>query len=453
MRYFIMLPLLALLFSCGSNDGAYLQVEENSSTIDSLYLTELISKKLIAKINPRDQNSQIPLSVDSVSIGVIKKRGDRYNYHLTLLTPNTKTKLRVLSDSTYATNKLSDSLLNYISRSTNKFIGKHQPFILNTTDMDSIVDLFEVLRNKRKTVIEENKNRLSMEELELLHFQSEGRINGFLFFFGRVVKRLSPDDHFFRFISTIDENTRWAKTLPDNILYKHEINYLRQHDSLTDMTSFINYIDEKTTNRDLFSFLKAIYLRDIIESPSYWEKHQKLFDTKILKQTVDAETENQYYNLIEPASSSYFVSGKGKPAFDFTAEKLDGTKINLSDYRGKIVFIDTWATWCGTCLRQKPQALALADKYKDDPRVEVIFISVDSKREMWEKFLTRKGETELPNNYYIGKGMRSDYAQNYNIKSLPRYFLIDAQGDIINANILEPSRAVIDMIELELQNM
>ncbi|MCX2718031.1 TlpA family protein disulfide reductase [Lentiprolixibacter aurantiacus] len=453
MKYFIILPVLALLFSCGSNDGTYLQVEENNSTIDSLYLTALISDKLIAKIDARDQNSLLPLPVDSVSIGVIKKRGDRYNYHLTVLAPNTKTKLRVFSDSTYATDKLSDSLLNYISRSNNNFIGRHQPFIYSTSDMDSIVDLFEVLRNKRRTVIEKNKSRLSKAELELLHFQNEERINGFLLFFGRVVKRLSPDDSYFRFISTIDENTRWAKTLPDNILYKHEINYLRQHDSLTNIGSFINYIDEKTTNRDLFSFLKAVYLRDIIESPSYWEKHQKLFDTKELKHLADAEANNPYFAIFKRASTSYFVSGKGKKAFDFTAEKLDGTAIKLSDFKGKIVFIDTWATWCGTCLIQKPQALDLAEQYKDEPRVEVIFISVDSSREIWEKYLNRKGETESPNNFYIGEGMRSDYAQNYNIKSLPRYILIDAQGDIINGNILEPSESVVNIIENELQNM
>jgi thiol-disulfide isomerase/thioredoxin len=453
MKYFTILPVLALLFACGSNDGTYLQVAENNSTIDSLYLTELVTEKLIAKIDPREQDSQIPLLVDSVCIGVIKKRGDRYNYHLTVLTPNTKTKLKVLTDSTYATDKLSDSLLNYINRSTNKFIGEHQAFILNTPDVDSIVDLFEEFRNKRKAVIEENRNKLNKEELELLHFQNEARIHGFLFFLGRVVKRLPPDDAYFRFINTIDENTSWAKTLPDNILYKHEINYLRQHDSLTDMSSFINYVDEKTTNRDLFSFLKAYYLRQIIESPSYWEKHQKLFDTKVLKKMVDAEADNPYIDLFEHASSSYFVSGKGKTAFDFSAEKFDGTEIRLSDFRGKIVFIDTWATWCGTCLRQKPQALALAQKYKDDPRVEVIFISVDATRDIWEKFLIRKGETGLPNHFYLGRGMRSDYAHNYNIKSLPRYFLIDAKGDIIDGNILEPSRAVEDRIEKELQKM
>lgn len=452
MKYFIILILNIVLFSCGTNDQTYLRIEMNDSNIDSLFITDIVTGEILAGLDLHKDHIKYPLSVDSLKVGIIRTKDDAKS-QLMMIGPNTRTSLKITSDSSITTSSMADSLLNYMHSSNNKFIGQFQNFIFTTTDKDSIVDLFKSFEQERRQLIESNDTYLSRNEKALLHFQNKARINSFLLFFGRISMGLPADDSFFNFIEDIDVNTKWAKSLPINILYTHEINYLLQNDSLTDINRFINFIDSNTSNGDLFSFMKAYYLKEIIESPSYWQNHYKLFNTVVLKQALDAEINNPYYHIVERPSNYYFTSRVGEPAFDFTAQKIDSSHVKLSDYKGKIVFVDTWATWCGACIVQKPQAMALAEKYKYDPRVKVLFISVDASKKRWVNYLTLNNELDYPNNFFIKNGMRTKYGDNFNIKSIPRYILIDRNGVIINGNISEPSKAVVDMIENELKSM
>jgi thiol-disulfide isomerase/thioredoxin len=302
-------------------------------------------------------------------------------------------------------------------------------------------------------MIENQSNRLTADEKELLLYQNDARINSFLFFFGRITKKLPPASSYFRFVNDINNNTKWTKSLPHNLLYKHEINYLINYDSQPNMNAFLSYIESQTSNKDLLAFLKAIYIREIIEKPFYWERHQALFDSEILKATLLKEKENPYYDLIQRSSDNYFSSQKGVVAYDFTSERIDGTKLRLSDLKGKIVFIDTWASWCGPCISERPNVLELANRFKDNPRVEILMISVDASRDDWIKYLTKMNQLGNHGDVIIENGMRTKYGDSFNVKFIPKYILIDGNGVIIDSDIPGPSKAVVDLIEKELKSM
>jgi thiol-disulfide isomerase/thioredoxin len=453
MKYIVLLlSLTAVLVSCDTKSNFNITTESDNTDVDSIYITESITERIITRIalkgNPFVPNNKI----DSITIGQIKTKDGKQSY-LTILRPNKDFKIYIKSDSTISTNNIGDSILNYLWKSNNEFIAKNSSIIFGSSPSDSVARLFNNFRTVRKEKIDEHADKLTIEERELLYYQNDARVYSFLFYFGRIIKNYPPKDNFFKFSENISNNTNWAKTLPQNLLYKHEVSYLNTYDSLTSMSSFINYMDSQTTNKDLLAFLKAIYICEIIESPSYWERHQKLFNSVTLQQEIDNEKTNIYSTLINKSSKSFFSSQKGIDAYNFTAERVDGSQIRLEELRGKIVFIDSWASWCGPCIAHRPRVLELAKKYENDPRVEVLMISVDASKDIWSKSLTKMNQQGNSGDLIIENGMRTLYGNNFNIKSIPKYILIDQFGVIIKSDIAEPSKAVEDMIERELSKI
>ncbi len=452
MKYCIPLCLAIILLSCESRKQGQIAIEVHQNPIGSLYITESITERLVSVIPINTKNTSVPNGFEATTIGIIQtKEGGKSR--LTILSPNKSYNIQINPDSTITTSNIADSLLNYLWKSNNKFIAQNQQFLFTTSALDSIIRLFDKFRLSRKNEIERHTKRLAEEEKELLLHQNNARINSFLFFFGRIAKNLSPDNSFFQFADHIDNNTKWTKSLPQNLLYKHEINYLKKQDSLTDISTFLKYVETQTSNQDLLSFLKAIYLREIIETPSYWERHQTLFNSEVLNDVIEKEKDSPYYDLIKRSSDNYFSSSKGTKAYDFTAKAVNGKDVKLSDLAGKLVFIDSWASWCGPCIRHRPKVLELAQKYKDNPRVEVLMILVDATKEDWINYLSKKDELDIPGDLIIENGMRTKYGDRFNIKSIPRYMLIDPNGIIIDGNTPEPSQALEDIIKKELKKI
>lgn len=267
---------------------------------------------------------------------------------------------------------------------------------------------------------------------------------------GRVSKELNPDNSYFDFIDQIPEATETLKSLPDIYLYKYEIQYLRKNKSIESIPDFLSFIEYKTENKDLADYLKAIYIQELIESPSYWQKHEKLFNTELLSKVLDSEKNNTYHHLIERPSSSFHASQNGQNAYAFEAQNRFDDNFNFQDLKGKVVFIDVWATWCGPCIKQRPRVLEFKDKNNND--VQILMVSVDSSKDKWLSFLTNE-DKEPGGNLFTENGMRTEFGEGYNIKPIPRYLLIGKDGKIINSNISEPSIAVEEEIEKALNGI
>ena len=452
-RIRLLLFLAYMMVSCQTKDTHNIIVHSDHIQIDSIFISNLIPEKVIAEMALSGSLSKREFRFEDISTGKIQFR-DRKQRYLTILRPNKKLSIHVGADSTIRTNHLEDSLLTYLWKSNNEFLAERTNFIFNTENFDSIVQIFNDLRLRRQDVIEYHSKRLPNEISELLHFQNDARIYSFLFYYGRVIKKLHQDDKFFNFIYSMDHNGRWIKTFPHNTLYRYEIEYLKKYDSINSLRSFLSYIEDHTENADLADFLKSIYLTEVIEQPYYWEKHNQLFNSKSLQKAVKQEIKNPYRFLFEESSHAFFSTRKGKEGYNFIAEQIQGKKMRLSDFKGKIVFIDNWATWCGPCVAQRPNVLQLAKKYKDNPNIVFLMVSLDSKRSEWLKFVNQEQLSE--NNgtdLWIDDGMKSAYGQNYNIKFIPKYMMLDDKGVIVDSNLPEPSLELEKLIERELREM
>ncbi|MCE2435790.1 MAG: redoxin domain-containing protein [Candidatus Latescibacteria bacterium] len=114
---------------------------------------------------------------------------------------------------------------------------------------------------------------------------------------------------------------------------------------------------------------------------------------------------------------------KSMPAPDFQAETLEGKKVSLSDYQGKVLILDFWATWCGPCLAELPYFQELVNLYKNDPSVAFLTISQDRSKDIVRKFIEKEGYT-FPVIFDTGMG------QLFEIEGIPVLIVIDQEGNI-----------------------
>lgn len=132
------------------------------------------------------------------------------------------------------------------------------------------------------------------------------------------------------------------------------------------------------------------------------------------------------------------VPASGQPAFDFRLPDAQGKEHSLSDYRGKVVYIDVWATWCGPCLAEAPHFEKLIREYEGRDVVFIgLSVDVDKSRDAWKAMIEKKG---LDGVQLLG-GSRSDEQINrpFAINGIPHFILIDRQGNFIYRSAPRPS--------------
>ena len=118
-----------------------------------------------------------------------------------------------------------------------------------------------------------------------------------------------------------------------------------------------------------------------------------------------------------------------KPALDFQVTDLNGEPISLSQYRGQVVLLDFWATWCGPCIAEMPNVKYTYAKYKNH-KFEIIGISVDQSTAPLESYIASEGLTWRQ--YWDSSGRISSM---YNVRAIPSTFLIDGAGIIRQVNL------------------
>ncbi len=129
---------------------------------------------------------------------------------------------------------------------------------------------------------------------------------------------------------------------------------------------------------------------------------------------------------------------KGKPSPKFNYENYKGGNTSLDDFKGKFVYVDVWATWCGPCKAEIPYLKEIEHKYKGK-NIEIVSISIDAKKdyETWKNFV--KDNNLGGNQLFADKDWKSQFVVDYGIQGIPRFILIDTEGNIISADAPRPS--------------
>jgi thiol-disulfide isomerase/thioredoxin len=118
---------------------------------------------------------------------------------------------------------------------------------------------------------------------------------------------------------------------------------------------------------------------------------------------------------------------------------MNGKSFGMDDFKGKVVYIDFWASWCGPCRAEMPNSKQLHEMFSTKQLKEIVFlyISIDATEDAWKKAVEQLGiEGKLgisPGNW------NSEIAKYFQINSIPRYMLMDKKGNIIDFNAKRPS--------------
>lgn len=126
----------------------------------------------------------------------------------------------------------------------------------------------------------------------------------------------------------------------------------------------------------------------------------------------------------------------GKIAPDAEFYDAQGNVSKLSDYRGKALYIDTWATWCGPCKREMPSLKALEELYHTK-NIQFLSVSTDKDVAAWKSFISREAMSGLQ--LHQSQEMEKTMSYLYVVNSIPRFILIDKAGKIVSTDAPRPS--------------
>ena len=139
-------------------------------------------------------------------------------------------------------------------------------------------------------------------------------------------------------------------------------------------------------------------------------------------------------NALERTKLNLVSLQTGNPAPLFTLKSNDEKTFSLADFKGKVVYLDLWASWCGPCREETPAFKKLYEKYRNDARIAFISIAVHDGMKKWKKALEEDQPTWLQ--------LLDDKAQVsnlYNAHYIPKFVIIDKKGNLVNFDAPRPS--------------
>ena len=147
----------------------------------------------------------------------------------------------------------------------------------------------------------------------------------------------------------------------------------------------------------------------------------------------------EYYNSNYAAQASHadkLKKGDDSPKFNYP--DINGKNVSLDDLKGKYVYVDVWATWCGPCKREIPHLKKLDQEFKGK-NIAIVSLSIDKMEDKAKWLKMVKDENLGGIQIMADKDWNSDFVKAYNIRGIPRFILIDKEGKILNDNAPRPS--------------
>ncbi|MGQ1785432.1 TlpA family protein disulfide reductase [Saccharicrinis sp. GN24d3] len=212
-----------------------------------------------------------------------------------------------------------------------------------------------------------------------------------------------------------------------NYQYSKVVDNVWEADPVKQLERIAELVSDKNIKDELF----IMYAKFAIPRTPDLQNYYNFFMANVSNKVYQDAVTIQYKDLM--------ATQAGQPSPEFVDYKnIDGSTNSLSDFRGKYVYIDVWATWCGPCKAEIPFLKEVEKKYHDK-NIEFISLSVDKVEdtEKWEKFVKEKelGGVQL----IADKDWNSEFVQKYQIKGIPQFILIDPDGKIVQPSAPRPS--------------
>lgn len=130
-----------------------------------------------------------------------------------------------------------------------------------------------------------------------------------------------------------------------------------------------------------------------------------------------------------------FFPGAQLPNLTFT--DTDGKALSLQSFKGQLLLVDIWGTWCAPCIEEMPYLAKLQDEYAARKDVRIMSIACDKKAERWKAYLAKHPTSW--HQYLVTDAGNKMLDEVYFCEGIPRFIIIGRDGNIISADALRPS--------------
>ena len=254
----------------------------------------------------------------------------------------------------------------------------------------------------------------------------------------------SVPDEYFHFLKSMNlndndayDNDKYAVALMRYIYEYQSPKYQKDHSLSDSENSLLRIKNDYNYRKSIFrenvlDHQLTLFIKDCLQENTNLIMENPAFMDELLVDYKKTCKNKDYQAIIDKVYAGIKKLSTGNKAPDFVLEDIAGHAVSLSSLKGKIVFIDFWATWCVPCLAAMPVTHKLIAKFKDNKDVIFLNINVKDDKERWRKFVLEK---ELPGeNLFATKELSDKLYNNFNIQGIPRYILIDKEGNIMDIN-------------------
>jgi thiol-disulfide isomerase/thioredoxin len=276
----------------------------------------------------------------------------------------------------------------------------------------------------------------------------------YAYLFTLTLQKINEKYNYYENPGSVLDSFLYANKLDEYLNYEKMLQLESFHKLLSVLLNF-NTFDIKTTeysdNEELYSLYEKNgynYIKTNFSNPRISSfliyTHLKMWFSYLpvdslanrINDFLNSSANESYKNNIRQKYNNTVNFKEGFAAPDFTLPDINGNLVSLSDFKGKVVFIDFWAYWCGPCKYETPFLKELEKHYEYNPDIAIISLSVDPDETEWRKYIK---ENDLSGILLIDDE-DTEAANTYQIKFIPKFVIIDKQGKLNNLEAPRPSQ-------------